>query len=416
MPDTLVIVGANLAGGMAAATLREEGFDGRVVLIGEEPHPPYERPPLSKEYLRGEQPFEKALVRPSGFYQANGIETRFGVRVARVDPGARMVEMAGGESLRYDKVLVSTGVRNRRFPIPGLDLEGVHDLRTVADADRIRSDIRPGRRAVVVGMGFIGAEVAASLRQSGVEVTVVEFARTPLFRVLGEQVGRAIAGLHRDHGVEMFFEDSVAAFEGAGRVERVRTKAGRRIECDFAVVGVGVEPVTDLVAGTGVEIDNGIMVDEYCRTSMEGVYAAGDVANHYHPVFRRRVRVEHWQNALKQGPAAARSMLGKGKPYDEVHWFWSDQYDANVQYAGFHTEWDELVVRGSLEARSFVAFYLKDKRVLASVAINRSKDLRRSMPLIKSQVQVEPARLRDEGADLAQLVGLPGNVPPIVIS
>jgi 3-phenylpropionate/trans-cinnamate dioxygenase ferredoxin reductase subunit len=412
MPETLVIVGANLAGGQAAATLREEGFDGRVVLIGEEPRPPYERPFLSKEYLRGEQPFEKALVRPTGFYEANAIETRFGVRVTGVDSAGRMVEMAGGEGLRYDKLLLATGVRNRRFPIPGLDLSGVHDLRTVADADRIRSDIRPGRRAVVVGMGFIGAEVTASLRQSGVEVTVVEFSKTPLFRVLGEQVGRAIEGLHRDHGVEMLFEDAVAAFEGAGRVERVRTKGGRRIECDFAVVGVGVEPATELVAGTGIEIANGIKVDEYCRTSVEGVYAAGDVANHYHPVFRRRVRVEHWQNALKQGPAAARSMLGRGKPYDEVHWFWSDQYDANVQYAGFHTEWDELVVRGSLADRDFVAFYLKDRRVLASVAINRGKDLRRSMPLIKSQVEVDPARLRDEGVDLTQLGQSPGNASP----
>ncbi|HEY3119221.1 MAG TPA: FAD-dependent oxidoreductase [Vicinamibacteria bacterium] len=405
MPETLVIVGASLAGGTAAATLREEGFDGRVVLIGEEPRPPYERPPLSKEYLRGEQPFEKALVRPPDFYQTNGIETRFGVRATRVDPAARTVELAGGERLRYDKVLLATGARNRRFPIPGLDLEGVHDLRTVADADRIRSEIRPGRRAVVVGMGFIGAEVAASLRQSRVEVTAVEFARTPLFRVLGEGVGRAIEGLHRDHGVHMFFEDSVAAFEGAGRVEQVRTKGGRRIECDFAVVGVGVEPVTDPVAGTAVQIENGIVVDEYCRTSVEGIYAAGDVANHDHPVFGRRVRVEHWQNALKQGPAAARSMLGKGKPYDEVHWFWSDQYDANLQYAGFHTEWDELVFRGSLEDRKFVAFYLKDKRVLAAVAMNRGKDLRRSMPLIKSQAQVDSARLRDADVDLSQVVG-----------
>lgn len=403
MPETFVIVGANLAGGTAAAALREEGFDGSVVLIGEEPQPPYERPPLSKEYLRGEQPFEQALLRPPEFYEENGVETLFGVRATRVDPAERVVELDDGRRVPYDKVLIATGGRNRRPPIPGLDLEGVYDLRTVADCDRIRSEVAASRRAVVVGMGFIGAEVAASLRSCGVEVVAVEPFKTPLFRVLGEEIGRVIEGLHRDNGVEAIFEDSVAAFEGARRVERVTTKGGRRIECDFAVVGVGIEPVTDLVAGTGVKIDNGIVVDEYSHTSVEGIYAAGDVANHYHPVFERHVRVEHWQNALRQGPAAARSMLGKGQPYDEVHWFWSDQYDANLQYAGFHTDWDDLVVRGSLEERAFVAFYLKDERIDAAVAVNRGKDLRRSMALIKARAQVEPAALRDEDVDLRNL-------------
>lgn len=403
MPETFVIVGASLAGGTAAAALREEGFDGRVILIGAEPEPPYERPPLSKEYLRGETPFEKALVRPPDFYATSGIETRFGVAATRVDPTEKAVGLADGERVPYDKLLIATGGRNRRPPIPGLDLDAVYDLRTVGDADRIRSEIAPGRKAVVVGMGFIGAEVAASLRRSGVDVTAVEPFQTPLFRVLGEEVGRVIEGFHRDHGVALLFEDSVEAFEGAGRVERVATKAGRRIECDFAVVGVGIEPVTDVAAGAGVEIDDGILVDEHCRTNVEGVYAAGDVANHYHPVFGRRVRVEHWQNALKQGPAAARSMLGKGGPYEDVHWFWSDQYDMNLQYAGFHTSWDELVVRGSLEERSFVAFYCRGGRVLASVAVNRGKDLRKSMPLIKAGVPLDPAQLRDEDVDLRGL-------------
>ena len=191
-------------------------------------------------------------------------------------------------------------------------------------------------------------------------------------------------GIHRDHGTSMIFEDTVAAFEGDGRVERVTTGRGHRIECDFVVVGLGVEPVTDLLTDTGVEIDNGVVVDEYCRTGVDGIYAAGDVANHYHPVFGRRIRVEHWQNALKQGPAAARNMLEKSEPYDEIPWFWSDQYEHNLQYTGYHTEWDELVVRGSMEERNFVAFYRKDGRILAAVAVNRGKDLRRSIPLIKA--------------------------------
>lgn len=403
MPETFVIVGASLAGGAAAATLREEGFQGNVILIGAEPEAPYERPPLSKEYLRGEVPFEKVFVRPPDFYRTNGIQTRFGVSVTRVDSAERIVECSDGDRIRYDKVLIATGGRNRRPPIPGLNLAGVYDLRTVGDANRIRAAIGPNRRAVVVGMGFIGAEVAASLRACGVRVVAVEPFKTPLFRVLGEEIGRVIGGIHHDHGVDLIFEDAVAAFEGAGRVERVVTKGGRRIECDFVVVGVGIEPATEAVAGTGVKVNNGIVVDEYCRTNVDGIYAAGDVANHYHPVFGRHVRVEHWQNAWKQGAAAARAMLGQAAPYDEVHWFWSDQYDANVQYAGFHTECDELVIRGSLKDRNFVAFYLRDGRIGAVVAVNRGRDVRRSMPLIKARVAADAVLLRDEDVDLRKL-------------
>ena len=406
MPETMVIVGASLAGGSAAVTLRQEGFEGGVLLIGAEPQPPYERPPLSKEYLRSESSFEEALVQAPDFYDENGIETRFGVRATRVDAAGKAVELESGERLAYDKLLVATGGSNRRVPIPGIGLEGIYGLRTVADSDRIRAEIAPRSRAVVVGMGFIGSEVAASLRQSGVEVTVVDRNKVPLRRVLGEEVGRVIEGNHRDHGTSLIFEDTVAAFEGVGRVKRVTTAHGRRIECDFAVVGLGVEPAAELLAGTGVEIDNGIVVDEYCRTNVQGIYAAGDVANHFHPVFGRHIRVEHWKNALKQGPAAARSMLGDGGPYEEIPWFWSDQYEHNLQYAGFHTEWDELVVRGSLEERSFVAFYRKDGRVLAAVAIGRGRDLRRSVPLIKAQEQVEAAMLRDPDIDLRTLAGV----------
>jgi 3-phenylpropionate/trans-cinnamate dioxygenase ferredoxin reductase subunit len=404
MSQTFVIVGASLAGGGAAVTLRQEGFDGRVILIGAEPQPPYERPPLSKDYLRGESSFEQTLVQPPDFYGENGIETRYGVRATRVDAAKKVVGLGNEESVAYDKLLIATGARNRCFPIPGLELEGIYDLRTVADCERIRPEIAPGRKAVVVGMGFIGSEVAASLRQSGVEVVVVDRNKVPLRRVLGDEVGRVIEGIHRDHGATLIFEETVAASEGADRVERVVTQGGRRIECDFVVVGLGVEPVTGLLADTGAEIDNGIVVDEFCRTSVIGIYAAGDVANHYHPVFERRIRVEHWQNALKQGPAAARNMLGKDEPYNDIPWFWSDQYDFNLQYTGFHTEWDELIVRGSMEERNFVAFYLKDRRVLAAVAINRGRNLRRSMRLIKAQRPVDATKLQDSDVDLRELL------------
>jgi 3-phenylpropionate/trans-cinnamate dioxygenase ferredoxin reductase subunit len=384
-------------------TLREEGYEGPVVLVGEELHLPYERPPLSKEYLRGEVPFEQALVRAFDFYAEHDIEIRLGVRAVRLDPAARIVELADGERLQYEKVLIATGARNRRPDIAGLGLEGVFDLRTVDDADRIRAEARPGRKAVVVGMGFIGSEVAASLQQLEVKVAVVAPGSAPLERLLGEEVGGVLAEIHREKGVELLFGDSVDAFEGSGHVERVVTAAGGRIECDFAVIGVGVEPAAKLAAATGVELDNGIVVDEYCRTSVDGVYEAGDVANHYYPIFERRIRVEHWDNALKHGPAAARNMLGKDEPYEDIPWFWSDQYDTNLQYAGFHTSWDELVVRGSLEERSFVAFYCTAGRVLAAVAVNRGKDLRRSIPLIKARRPVQPAKLRHPDIDLRTL-------------
>lgn len=401
--ETFVIVGGGLAGGSAAATLREEGFDGRVVLIGAEPHPPYERPPLSKDYFRGEQPFEDALVRPVGFYAENDIETRVGIDVVRVDPLRGAVDLSDGDRVSYDKVLVATGSRNRHIPLPGLDLQGVYDLRTVDDCDRIRKEAVAGRRAAVIGMGFIGSEVAASLRQLGVEVTAIEGSRVPLQKVLGTEIGGVLREIHSDEGVDLIFEDHVVRFEGGSRVERVLTQAGRSIDCDFAVVGVGVEPTVDAVAEAGVEIDNGILVDEYCRTTVDGIFAAGDVANHYHPLFGQRMRVEHWHNALKQGPAAARNMLGKELPYEEIPWFWSDQYEYNLQYAGFHREWDEIIVRGNLAERDFIAFYVKDGLVAASVGMDRGRDVRRSQRLIKARKAVDPARLRDEEVDLRTL-------------
>src|SRR3954447_4764897 len=403
MPPAFVIIGASLAGGVAAATLRQDGFDGGFVLSGAEPQPPYERPPLSKQYLRGEAPFEKALVRPAGFYEQNRIETRFNTRATRVDPVRRTVTLDTGAPVHYGKLLIASGVRNRRPPIPGLDLPGVFDLRSVSDADALRSQIMSGRRAVVVGMGFIGCEVAASLRQKGVEVVSIDSSPAPLFRVLGAEVGRVMAAVHQDHGVQAVFEDVVTRFEGGAGVERVITRSGRRIDCDFAVVGVGVEPVVDFVAGSGVDTAHGILVDEYCRTAFEDIYAAGDVANHYHPIFQKRMRVEHWQNAMQQGAAAARSMLGKGQPYDAIHWFWSDQYDVNLQYAGFHHEWDQMVVRGRLDDRSFLAFYLNQGRVDAVVGLNRGKDIRRAMALIKSRDVVDTRQLADEDIDLRSL-------------
>jgi 3-phenylpropionate/trans-cinnamate dioxygenase ferredoxin reductase component len=401
---SVAIVGASLCGATAAMTLRDEGFDGTIVLIGDEPEFPYERPPLSKKYLSGEQPFEKAAVRPPELFEERAIELRLGTSAERIDVRDRAVELKNGQRIVADAILIATGGRTRRPPIPGLELEGVHELRTRADADRIRGAMQPGRRAVVVGLGFIGAEVAATLRASGLDVTAVEALPAPLERTLGPAVGGTIASLHRDHGVDVLLGEGVSAFEGdlAG-VRRVVTESGRSLECDFAVVGLGIEPNVEVVAGTPVETDNGIVVDERCRTSVEGIYAAGDVAAHWHPVFRERVRVEHWLNAIEQGAAAARSVLGNREAYAEVHWFWSDQYDANIQYAGHHREWDGLVVRGSLEERRFVAFYMKEGVPLAAAAMNQGRDLRRSVGLIRARRPVDPALLRDPEVDLRTL-------------
>jgi 3-phenylpropionate/trans-cinnamate dioxygenase ferredoxin reductase subunit len=401
---SVVVIGASLTAATAAATLRQDGFDGDVILVGAEERLPYERPALSKQYLRGEIAFEHLLVRPPAFYDENAIQTVLSQRVTRIAPAERTIDLDTGRRIRYDKLLIATGGKNRRLSLPGIDLAGIYDLRVVHDADRIRAEVAAGRRAAVIGMGFIGSEVVASLRQQGVEVVVIHPERTPLFRVLGDDVGEVIAQLHRARGVETIFEDAAVAFEGSRRVERVITRSGRQIACDFAVVGVGIEPNIDVVADTGIDVDNGILVDERCRTSVQGVYAAGDVANHYHPVFKRRMRVEHWQNAVKQGAAAARSMLDDPRPYDEIHWFWSDQYDVNLQYAGAHASWNRLIIRGSLEARRFVGFYMKDGLVEAAVALNRGKDLRRCVPLIKARRVIDPDKLRDEDVDLRTLV------------
>lgn len=404
MADPIVVVGASTAGGSAATTLRQEGSDGRVALIGAEPHPPYERPPLSKAYLQGHTSMEELWLQPEGHWAEHDIDTRFGVPATRVDPGRRVVELADGEQIGYDQLLIATGGRVRRPPIPGIDLAGVHGLRDIADADAIRQRAASVQRAVVVGLGFIGCEVAASLRGMGLDVVAVEPQPAPLAHALGEEVAAAVAELHREHGVELVLNDGVDHFDGEARFEAVVTREGRRLEGDLAVIGLGMEPVTDLVDGTGVLVDDGIVVDDLCRTSVAGVYAAGDVARHYHPLLDRSVRVEHWQHALKQGAAAARAMLGVGEPYRDVHWFWSDQYDTTIHSAGVPQDWDELIVRGDLAAQRGTAFYLAEGRLEAAVALNRPRDVRAATRLIAAGARIDPRELGDEDVDLRELV------------
>ena len=409
-----MIIGGGVAGGNAAATLREEGFPGPVVLISREPGVPFGRPPLSKTYLRSEEDLGAWYVRPAGWYDDHDVELRRGTTVAAVDPAAHAISLDSGEELGYDKVLIATGGRNRRLKIPGAGLPGIHYLRTVADCDAIKQAAAPGRRAAIVGMGFIGCEVAASLTQLGVRVTAAFPGENPLERVLGGQVGALIGGIHRANGVELLPGEQITAFEGTERVEAAVTATGRRIACDFAVAGIGIEPDSPPVA---VERENGILADELCRASAPDVYVAGDVANQLHPLFGR-VRVEHYNNAEKQGAAAARSMLGSTAPYDYLYSFWSDQYEHKIEYVGHVTTWDEFVVRGSVDEGKLIGFYLVGGAVLAAVGLDRGGDPELDLDgemaacarLVSARAQPAPAVLADDRTDLWSLAG--AEAPP----
>jgi 3-phenylpropionate/trans-cinnamate dioxygenase ferredoxin reductase component len=403
--QTFAIVGASLAGAKAAQTLREEGFDGRVVLIGAEPERPYERPPLSKEYLRGDAKRDAVFVHGASFYADNEIELRVGESVIDVDPDHRELALDSGERLSFDGLLLATGAKPRRLSIPGSDLEGIHYLRTLADSDALRGRLDAGGKLVVVGAGWIGAEVAASARQRGVEVTVIDPLSVPLERVLGAEVGAVYRDVHVDHGVEMLLGDGIVSFEGDGAVERVRTETGRTIDCAAVVVGVGAIPRTQLAAAAGLAVENGILVDGRLQTGVPGIFAAGDVADHLHPRLGR-LRVEHWDNALHQGPAAARGMLGSAERYARLPYFFSDQYDVGMEYSGHASGWDSVVFRGDPASREFIAFWLAGGHVLAGMNVNIWDVTEPIQALIRSGRPVEERRLADPDVPLTDLVAV----------
>jgi 3-phenylpropionate/trans-cinnamate dioxygenase ferredoxin reductase component len=415
MPDnqTHVIVGAGLAGAKAAEALRSKGFGGRIVLIGEEAELPYERPPLSKDYLRGESPREKARVHPDDFYAANDIELRTSTAVERIDPAEGEVTLSTGERLGYDRLLLATGAEPRRLSVAGSDLDGVHYLRDLSDADRIADRLNAGGRVVVIGGGWIGSEVAASARQKGLEVTVVERGRVPLERVLGRELGDFYAQVHGDHGVQRVTDASLGGFEGSSRVERVRLADGRALETDFVVVGVGVAPRTELAEHAGIAVDDGILVDERLETSIPGVFAVGDVANAYHPFYGRRLRVEHWANALNQPATAAKAMLGKPASYKRLPYFFSDQYDVGMEYSGYATSWDEVVFRGDPAEREFIAFWLERGRVVAGMNVNVWDVTGPIQELIRSRRPVDATDLRDADIALEELADMKRGLEPV---
>ena len=398
-----------MSGGVAAKTLREEGYSSRLVLLGNEPGVPFGRPPLSKTYLRGEEDLSGWLVKPAQWFEKNDVELVRATAVS-LDTRERRIELDTGEVIPYGKLLIATGGRNRRLLIPGADLPGVHQLRTAGDCDAIKAVAQKGGRALVVGMGFIGSEVAASLRQMGLTVTAVLPGNAPFDSVLGPEMGELFAGIHRDAGVELIAHDEVVRFEGTQRVEHAVTKRGRRLDCDFAIVAVGIEANVDILQGTDVPLDNGVLVDARCSTNVPDIFAAGDVANHLHPLFGR-VRVEHYNNAEKQGAAAARSMLGAQDDYRYLHTFWSDQYEHKLEYVGHVRKWDQFVVRGSSAERRLIGFYLQAGSLRAAVGLNRGGDpeldeggeMAKAGRLIGRGARPAPAALADEDQDLGLL-------------
>ena len=402
---TFVVIGANLAGGRAVETLRREGFDGRIVLVGAEADRPYERPPLSKEIVRGETKPDEIFLRPSHWYEEQDVDLRLGVRATRLDPSGT-VELDGGESVSFESCLVATGGRPRVLDVPGADLDGVHYLRTLEDASALVAALAAKPRVVVIGAGFIGAEVAASACVIGCEVTIIEVLNVPLQRVLGDDIGSVYAQIHRDHGVDLRLREGVERFEGSGRVESVVGTSGARYTADLVVVGVGIVPNVELAEGAGIVCDNGIVVDDRCRTSVPTVFAAGDVARRPDDYSGGTIRPEHFQNAQNQGPAAARNMLGKDEPFQEVPWFWSDQYDVNLQMLGHASPDSDHVIRGSFDARDFIAFFMDGDRINAAIALNRARDVAPTRRLIERRITVDLAKLADEDVPLKELLRL----------
>ncbi len=400
---TIVIVGASLAGAKAAEALRQEGFDGRVVLIGDEPDRPYERPPLSKGYLRGDEDGIKIFVHDEGFYEQQGIELRTATRVTAIDPPAKQVLLDDGERLGYHRLLLTTGAAPRRLNVPGADLPGVHYLRDVNDADRLGLAIRQASRVVVVGAGWIGSEVAASARQMGADVAMVDPSPVPLASAMGPEVGAIFRRLHASHGVELHLGSGVEAIVGTGAADGVRTSEGEVVEGDLIVVGIGAVPRTELAEAAGIRVGNGIEVCEYLESSAAGIFAAGDVAAAWHPGLGERIRVEHWANALNQGPVAAKNMLGKPTPYDRTPYFFSDQYDFGIEYSGHAHQWDRVVFRGNPDEGKFIAFWLAGGRVVAGMNANVWDVTGPIQALIRSGQTVDVARLADPAVPLEEL-------------
>lgn len=406
--ESVVIVGAGHAGGRAAEAVRQAGFKGRVVLIGDESHPPYERPPLSKEMLVSDYPPEKTYLAPSTAWAESAIELRLDARADGLDREAHRVRLAGGETLAYDRLLLATGGRVRRLSLPGSGLAGIHYIRTIRDTLALKAELKPGARLVVIGGGFIGLEAAAAAIKLGCKATVLEAQPELLSRVMDPLMGRWFENLHRANGVDVLKGVSVARIDGTDRVSAVVLGSGDRIDADVVVIGIGIVPNMEIAAEAGIEVGNGVKADEYGVTSDADVFAAGDVAFQFHPVLGRHMRLESWANAQNGGIAVARNMIAnvaERAPYVDVPWFWTDQFNANIQLAGAPEGWDRVVVRGNPEGGKFIAFAMKGAKVGGATVVNMGREMRFVKSLIQSGRDVADADLANEGAQLRALAG-----------
>jgi NADPH-dependent 2,4-dienoyl-CoA reductase/sulfur reductase-like enzyme len=400
-----VIVGASLAGAKAAETLREEGFDGSIILIGAEHERPYERPPLSKGYLLGNDERDSIFVHPQNWYADNDVDLRLGTAATAIDRSGRTVKLAGGQAVPYDKLLITTGASPRHLNIPGGDLDGVLYLRSVQNSEQLKAALQVGGSVVIAGAGWIGLETAAAARHYGCEVTVVEPERGALLRSVGPELGEVFADLHRSHGVTFRFGEGLSEITGTGKATAAVTSDGTELPADVVVIGIGAVPNAGIAAEAGLDVDNGILTDEALRSSDPDIFAAGDVANSFNPLLGRRIRVEHWGNALTGGPAGARSMLGQEVSFDLVPYFYSDQYDLGMECAGLPEpgSYDDVVYRGDKESLEFIAFWLSDGAVVAGMNINVWDVNDDIQALIRAGNQVDPERLADPDVPLTEI-------------
>jgi len=401
---TFIIIGASQAGGWTAKTLRNEGFEGTVIMIGEEPYLPYERPPLSKDALLGETDVESTYFWPPETYEEDRIDVRLNTRVTAIDREAKTVTLDNGETLTWDKLAITTGARVRPLPIDGADLSGVHYLRNMDDTLAIREDAVKGGTAVIIGGGWIGLECAATLGKLGCKPVVVEFADRLCSRAVTPYISDWMLEFHRAKGVDVRLNTGVEKLEGDGAVSRAILSDGSAIDCSIVVIGIGVLPNVELAEEAGLEVDNGIVVDEFCRTSDPDIFSAGDVTNHPNGLLGRRIRLESWENAMNQGINAGKSMLDAGAPYSEIPWFWSDQFDANIQMIGLPEEWDETATRGDKSANEFVEFYLKDGVIVGAISVNSTRDLRFGKRLMQAGKQVTAADLANTDIKMQALL------------
>ncbi|HEY7840291.1 MAG TPA: FAD-dependent oxidoreductase [Gammaproteobacteria bacterium] len=404
MTKTCIIVGGSHAGSQLAVSLRQSGWDGEILLVGDEPHLPYHRPPLSKEFLAGRKTLDDILIRAPVAYEKASVRLLTGRRAETIDRKEKRVMLDDGQSIAYDKLALAVGSRVRRMNAPGVELKGVHYLRNVADVEAIRPGARGGGHAVIIGGGYIGLETAAVLRQSGMNVTVVEMLERVMQRVTAPQVSAFYARVHTEEGVKILCNTGVKAFEGSGHVASVVCSDGRKLPADLVIIGIGIVPNVELAQAAGLDVDNGIVVDEFTRTSDPDIHAAGDCTNHYNRVYDRRVRLESVQNATDQARAAALAICGKGQPYDALPWFWSDQYDLKLQIAGLSQGHDEVVLRGDANSgRSLAAFYLKEGTVIAVDAVNKPQEFMAGKKLITEKKVVDRNRLADPAVPMREL-------------